>query len=363
MSVQGVRRQPIYGQRMASSLTDAAWLHRIEGLLAKPEGKAAGREPFLSRFRCRLEDQPHHLVPKHYLRNWVVEDNPEVRLSVNSSVCFTAGGRIPPQRPEIASLLADFELDGNVVWITDPGTGSVQPFCLESDLAKMLAAMQLGDPPPGSLSAETVRVLANAEVLVPAGWAASRRQQWNLAVARSTAQFQEKGYAAVTRLIHPFHIAELRRYYRYLLRTGRMFLGDIQCPGRRVIHNDGVARFFHHQLTAAVAALVGEPVKPSYVYVASYQEGARLKRHVDREQCEFSISFCLDYSPEPRRATPWPLHLDTPSAKVTVFQSIGDGLLYRGCRLPHFRDPLPKGNSSTSIFFHYVREGFAGLLD
>jgi hypothetical protein len=38
-------------------------------------------------------------------------------------------------------------------------------------------------------------------------------------------------------------------------------------------------------------------------------------------------------------------------------------LLYRGRELPHFRDVLPAGHSSTSIFFHYVREGFAGTLD
>jgi hypothetical protein len=48
---------------------------------------------------------------------------------------------------------------------------------------------------------------------------------------------------------------------------------------------------------------------------------------------------------------------------VTVFQAIGDALLYRGRELPHSRDALPEGHTSTSIFFHYVREDFAGSLD
>ena len=206
-------------------------------------------------------------------------------------------------------------------------------------------------------------ILALTGVLVSAHWMELRQAQWKAIVSASATRFREKGYVPVARLIHPFHLAELRRYYRYLLRTGRMPLGDDQCPRRRVAYNDEVARFFHRQLTAAVAALVDQPVKPSYVYVAAYQEGATLNRHVDREQCEFSITFCLDYSPEPRRATPWPLHLETPSAKLTVFQSIGDGLLYRGRELPHFREALPPAHSSTSIFFHYVRESFAGSLD
>ena len=165
------------------------------------------------------------------------------------------------------------------------------------------------------------------------------------------------------RLIHPFHISALRRYYRHQLRTGKLHLGDTQSPLRYTAYNDPVARFFHQQLSAVVTAFAGEPVKPSYVYLASYQPGAILPKHTDREQCEFSVTLCLDYAPEPRCATPWPLYLHKPSGKVTVFQAIGDALLYRGCRLPHSRDALPEGHTSTSIFFHYVREDFKGSLD
>jgi len=71
----------------------------------------------------------------------------------------------------------------------------------------------------------------------------------------------------------------------------------------------------------------------------------------------------LDYWPEPRNETPWPLKLETDSGQVAIFQGIGDGLLYRGCELPHWRDRLPEGHMSTSIFFHYVPADFAGPLD
>jgi hypothetical protein len=91
--------------------------------------------------------------------------------------------------------------------------------------------------------------------------------------------------------------------------------------------------------------------------------GAELKKHTDREQCEFSVTLCLDYSPEPERETPWPIRLDTPTGQVTVYQAIGDGLAYRGTQLPHYRDVLPDGQTSTSIFFHYVRADFSGSLD
>ena len=99
------------------------------------------------------------------------------------------------------------------------------------------------------------------------------------------------------------------------------------------------------------------------MYFASYLSGAELKKHTDRAQCEFSVTLCLDFSPEPQAATPWPINLDAPSGKVTVYQTIGDGLAYRGTKLPHYRDALGRGQSSTSIFFHYVAADFAGPLD
>jgi hypothetical protein len=145
-------------------------------------------------------------------------------------------------------------------------------------------------------------------------------------------------------------------------RTGALKLGDGQSPRRYVDYNEPVARFFHHQIASRLSELAGEPLKPSYVYAAAYLSGADLKKHTDREQCDYSITLCLDYSPEPALATPWPIQLDSPAGRVKVYQAIGDGLAYRGTRLPHYRDRLAEGQTSTSIFFHYVRQDFAGPL-
>jgi hypothetical protein len=104
-------------------------------------------------------------------------------------------------------------------------------------------------------------------------------------------------------------------------------------------------------------------VEPSYVYFASYQPGAALPRHVDREQCEFSISLLVDYEPDPDGPSGWPLCLENPSAPeagTAADLGVGDALVYRGRELIHYRDPLPAGHQSTSLFFHYVRPDYAG---
>ncbi len=199
--------------------------------------------------------------------------------------------------------------------------------------------------------------------MIPEGHAARRQREWDDAVRKAAPSFREKGYAPLGGLIHPFHVAALRRYYRYLIRTGAMNLGDRQSPRRYAAYNDPVARFFHQQIAGTLSAVAGEPVKPSYVYCASYLSGAELKRHTDREQCDFSVTLCLDFSPEPVLATPWPIRLDTSNGAVAVHQAIGDALGYRGTRLPHYRDVLGEGQTSTSIFFHYVAADFIGTLD
>jgi hypothetical protein len=221
-------------------------------------------------------------------------------------------------------------------------------------------------PLPGTLPKEACAILAMAGILKPVGqddlhpagdpgWSAARR-------AKLSQLFRDKGYAPLRDLIHPFHVAALRRYYRYLIRKGEIQLGDGQSPRRYIAYNDPVARFFHHQIAGTLTAVAGETVKPSYVYLASYLSGAELKKHTDREQCEFSVTLCLDFSPEPAMETPWPIKLDTSAGTVTVYQALGDGLAYRGTKLPHYRDVLSPGHTSTSIFFHYVSENFAGSL-
>jgi len=348
---------------MASPVKDAAWLAWIERLAGSSEGTVSATVLPRSLFHCCLDDQPDHLVPQHYLWPGRWEGLTDRPLFVNPDCRFTKQGELPGEGALLPLVRSEnFALQGEMVWSRHPGSGAWQPFWLGRALENLLSGVQPGDPAPPGLSPRALRTLVMANILAQRDDASNRRRQWEETVSSCGAQFRQKGYAPIGGLIHPFHIAALRRYYRHLIRTGKLYLGDAQSPRRYVEHNESVARFFHHQLTPAVSALAGEPVKPSYVYMAAYQPGAILEKHTDREQCEFSITLCIDYSPEPRYATPWPLHLHTEAGTVTVFQAIGDALLYRGRQLPHSRDPLPEGHSSTSIFFHYVREDFSGPL-
>jgi hypothetical protein len=304
-----------------------------------------------------------HLVRRSLRRSSQADDTASEPLYLNPNCAIAPAERIPEEFLAHGDILSGFALQGTIAWVQDHESESLLPFWLGPEFASLLQHLQPGQEISKSVDARKRWLLSTAGILTSETRQKERQEQRNKAVEKAAALFRDKGYAPVGGLIHPFHVAALRRYYRYLIRSGAIYLGDEQSSRRYVAHNEPGARFFHRQIAATLGVIAGEDLKPSYAYMASYLSGAELKKHTDREQCEFSVTLCLDFSPEPELATPWPIQLDTPSGKVRVLQGIGDGLAYRGTKLPHYRAMLGEGQSSTSIFFHYVGKDFAGSLD
>lgn len=307
-----------------------------------------------STFRCLLDEQPTYLVPQRLLRDDAAGDdelvfNPECRM----------GG---PRRELVANGDPPWWAADADLWVTDAASGVVLPFWVGAAWRAALSRMRAGDPAPRTWPQRMRTILRQAGVLIHPGDAARAHLARKQAVARG-AEMMKDGYARLGGLIHPYHIGALRRHYRCLLRHEAFTSGDNQSARRAVYHNEPVARFFLEQLAPAVSQIAGEAVKPSYAYVVAYRSGAELASHVDREQCEYTITLAVDQTPEPSLEFAWPLYLETKQGRITVFQAIGDALLFRGRQLPHGRDRLADGCTSTSILFHYVPARFEGSLD
>ncbi|MFZ1928161.1 MAG: hypothetical protein WAU50_03420 [Candidatus Sulfotelmatobacter sp.] len=348
---------------MATPIKDGAWLEWIAGLMG-----AASRQRHTAmlppeKFHCLLDELPVHLIPQHSLDRRLQRLDTSQLLFLNPECLVLPAGVVPPELETHRELLEGFHLQRTVAWVRESGTGSLHPFWLGPRLAPLVSNLRRGEPVPASFPQAQQVLLAAAGILIPEDHAQRRHAEWSTIVNQRSQTFREKNYAPLGDLIHPFTLAALRRYYRHAIRRGAIWLGDEQSALRYVAHNEPVARYFHYQIAKAVAKIVGEPIKPSYVYLASYMSGAELKKHTDREQCEFSVTLCLDFSPEPALATPWPIRLDTSAGTVTAYQALGDGLVYRGTRVPHYRDGLARGYTSTSLFFHYVAANFSGRLN
>ena len=101
---------------------------------------------------------------------------------------------------------------------------------------------------------------------------------------------------------------------------------------------------------------------PTYSYARIYKKGDKLRRHSDRPSCEISTTLNLG-------GDPWPIFIDGTGTKAVlnefreihkpnapegtkILLEVGDMLVYSGCELEHWREPL-EGNVCGQVFLHY----------
>jgi hypothetical protein len=303
-------------------------------------------------YHCLLDEQPYYLVPQRLFG----PDRPGPYI-VNPQCWFSWLGPVPADKA-VRMYATEYLCPGDwIVWVDDPGTRSLWPYWVGPEFAEHLADLAPGYPLHKTLPPLVEWVLTRAEILVDPDFANRRRREWMDQVWQGTRNF-ERGFTSISGLIPPFHLGAMRRYYRYHVRNGSFSFGDGQVDRRHVAHNEAAACFIHFQLTNAISDIARTMVKASYSYLAAYESGATLDRHTDREQCEFTVSLCVDATPEPEGQVPWPIQLDIPEGALRVWQHVGDGLLFKGRQLPHYRDALSEGHTSTALLLHYVDHAF-----
>lgn len=150
--------------------------------------------------------------------------------------------------------------------------------------------------------------------------------------------------------------------------------------------NGSVARYWHPQyrkihskIRSTIELVIGRKLYNTYYYDRFYFPGQELKKHTDRAACEISVTIHVGTNIKES----WPIWIKTPdifedSSKKKLLATgenrfvhleAGDGMIYKGCERPHWRDPMPglvesKLNKDLSlyyhqIFFHYVlQDGF-----
>ena len=143
--------------------------------------------------------------------------------------------------------------------------------------------------------------------------------------------------------------------------------------------NGSVARYWHPQyrkihseIRLILEQVIGRKLYNTYYYDRFYFPGQELKKHTDRPACEISVTIHVSTNIKES----WPIWIKTPDTfedktiktasgeNRFVHLEAGDGMIYKGCERPHWRDPMPgllesKINKDESlyyhqIFFHYV---------
>ena len=129
----------------------------------------------------------------------------------------------------------------------------------------------------------------------------------------------------------------------------------------------------HSDIREIIEMAIDRKLYNTYYYDRFYFSGQQLTKHIDRDACEISVSIHIDTNLE----EDWPIYFKTPdkytdSSKKKIYRkgknvalnlNKGDGVVYKGCERPHWRDAMPgyfdEINGSEEfyyhqIFFHYV---------
>lgn len=312
--------------------------------------------PSTARFACHLTD-----ISTEVSSMACDSRQPSDPLLVDPSMRLQFGVSIPLGLATTTRFRERFLSDQPIIWTKDPFTWANRPFWLPRHMVHFFARFEPGATPPPCPDSWHARlrvtgiIASSAERNLVGHQATATRQRLAL-------EFAENGHCVIRNVLAAPHTAALARYYRELIASGCWGLGDDQVAQRHGWHNESVSRFFHHQLTEFVGALVGRRVCASYAYVSAYRQGAELEPHVDRKQCEYTLSAIIDEIGG--SAAHWPLWFLDGNRRRSVTLQVGEGVLFRGHDLPHWREASPQPDLAlTTLLLHYVSADFKETLD
>lgn len=123
-------------------------------------------------------------------------------------------------------------------------------------------------------------------------------------------------------------------------------------PGRgliKMVYKPPCAQTIHDRVQYFLTRWLRTDLLPTYWFCTQYYNKSYMAAHKDRDACEISVSLNI------QQTEPWQLRLRDRFGKKRAFVTPpGDGVLYAGCDIEHWRTPY-KGHRYTQLFLHYVK--------
>jgi hypothetical protein len=166
------------------------------------------------------------------------------------------------------------------------------------------------------------------------------------------ATFSHQRYLAIPELLDP----ALCSFFWSSAHTkfaSRLLRGDAQVAMTPSDYGDPAFDGLLEYLRPRVQDHSGLRLLPTYSYFRIYKRGDVLHRHRDRPACEISVTVNIGQKP----LDPRPIYVQGEGEPRAADLRPGDGLLYRGTELFHWRDSY-RGEALVQVFLHYVdRDG------
>jgi hypothetical protein len=276
-----------------------------------------------------------------------------VRLRAGSRL--HRGPGLPADIARRVAIAEPFLPAEDILWVRHAGSGIELPYTLTPDVARVARELQrgAGDARSSPLP-EALRAVGAAGDF---GDVARERADWRRQVQGWRRDLHTSGFAVLRGLFTPIFVAAVREYYQRLVREGYLMAGDARRRGRPLIHDEPLLAFLGGQLAAVVSRVTRQRAPSTFSFLRVYDAGAVLERHRDHPVCRWNIDLVVGGEPPPLRHRAWPLWIATRPGRRAVRLGLGDGVLYRGTHVTHWRPLQPAGHSTVLACFHYGRAG------
>ena len=160
--------------------------------------------------------------------------------------------------------------------------------------------------------------------------------------------FNKQGYLFVKDVIN----TDLCRFLTHVLlrqqHVGNLHTDDQVPKCLAIMDHDVMFETLQEHIWPLMEETTGLELLPTYSYARLYSNGDVLERHSDRPECEISITLQLGRS----HHYSWPIFM----AGNRHDLGEGNGVIYRGCDLEHWRNQCdgPPNYYSGQVFMHYV---------
>jgi hypothetical protein len=168
--------------------------------------------------------------------------------------------------------------------------------------------------------------------------------------------FEKQGYVIVKNFISKDiakYLFEYTKFLSHVLRDSPMkpenVIGDNLVKdswGNK--HGDIAFDVLMKMMKPKMEEITGLQLYPTYTYFRLYQSENIMPKHRDRPSCEISLTLKLSDTGNYN----WPIFM----ANNRLELDDGDGVVYRGCELEHWREKCdgPKDYRLGQLFMHYV---------
>ena len=162
--------------------------------------------------------------------------------------------------------------------------------------------------------------------------------------------FNKTGYVIVKEFLDPVAVSTVSRYMEYKLKRKDFNAGVEEEISTYSSYADPLTETILYNAKSDIENICQLELEPTYSYTRIYMKGDQLKKHVDRPSCEISVTVNVAID-----GKPWSIWCQNPGdAPVECILHPGDAVVYKGCIVEHWREPLEHANFNAQFMLHYV---------